>query len=300
MGCLFSFLNNQKMKLQKVTRPQTKIRIALQGCAGSGKTYSSLLLAYGLCNDWTKIALLDSEHQSAGLYSNLGPFNVLNLEPPFNPEKYIEAINICEVAGIQVIVVDSLTHEWESLLEIHSAMPGNSYNNWNKLIPDHNKLITKILNSTSHIIATVRSKCEYVITEKDGRKIVEKFSTKPFFKEGYEFDFTMVFDLDTDNQAVCSKNRTQLFAQKIPFKIEPQTGQKIREWCNWVQGNIEPVMDPIEAKIKAAVTLEDLYQLYRSIEDKNKYLEPFTMRADEIRKQANPVFPFPVHHNGRL
>lgn len=285
------------MQLRKSNRSQAKIRIALQGASGSGKTYSSLLLAYGLCNDWTKIALLDSEHQSAGLYSNLGPFNVLNLEPPFNPEKYIEAINICEEAGIQVIVVDSLSHEWESLLEIHSAMPGNSYNNWNKLIPNHNKLITKILNSTSHIIATVRSKCEYVITEKDGRKIVEKFSTKPFFKEGYEFDFTMVFDLDTDNQAVCSKDRTQLFAQKIPFKIEPQTGQKIREWCNGGQGNIEPVMDPIEAKIKAAVSLEELTQLYRRVEDKNKYLEAFSHRAEEIRKQFD--FPFPVQSNGK-
>lgn len=285
------------MKLQKVTRPQTKIRIALQGCAGSGKTYSSLLLAYGLCNDWTKIALLDSEHQSAGLYSNLGPFNVLNLEPPFNPDKYIEAINICEEAGIQVIVVDSLSHEWESLLEIHSAMPGNSYNNWNKLIPDHNKLITKILKSTSHIIATVRSKCEYVITEKDGRKIVEKFSTKPFFKEGYEFDFTMVFDLDTDNQAVCSKDRSQLFAKKIPFKIEANTGLKIREWCLGSAVPFEEPEDPLKAKIRATVSLEEFTQLYRTVEDKNKYLEVFSHRAEEIRKQFN--FPFTVHSNGK-
>jgi hypothetical protein len=287
------------MKLQKVTRPQTKIRIALQGCAGSGKTYSSLLLAHGLCNDWTKIALLDSEHQSAGLYSNLGPFNVLNLEPPFNPDKYIEAINICEEAGIQVIVVDSLSHTWESLLEIHGAMPGNSYNNWNKLIPDHNKLIAKILNSTSHIIATVRSKCEYVITEKDGRKIVEKFSTKPFFKEGYEFDFTLVFDIDTDHQAVCSKDRTQLFAQKIPFKIEANTGLKIRDWCLSSSVPFEELEDPLKAKIRTVTTLEELTQLYRRVEDKNRYLEVFSQRAEEIRKQANPLFPFAMHSNGK-
>lgn len=285
------------MQLQIVKRPQPKIRIALQGSAGSGKTYSSLLLAYGLCNDWTKIALIETEHQSAALYSNLGQYNVLNLESPFNPEKYIEAINICEEAGMQAIILDSLSHEWETLLEIHSAMPGNSYNNWNKVIPEHNNLINKILTSSSHIIATVRSKSEFVISEKDGKKIVEKFSTKPFFKEGYEFDFTLVFDIDADHQAVCSKDRTQLFAQKIPFKIEATTGLKIREWCLGSAAPFEELEDPLKAKIRATVTLEELTQLYRRVEDKNKYLEAFSQRAEEIRKQFD--FPFPVHSNGK-
>jgi hypothetical protein len=287
------------MQLQIVKRPQTKIRIALQGSAGSGKTYSSLLLAYGLCNDWTKIALIETEHQSAALYSNLGQYNVLNLESPFNPEKYIEAINICEKAGMQAIILDSLSHEWETLLEIHSAIPGNSYNNWNKVIPEHNNLINKILTSSSHIIATVRSKSEFVISEKDGKKIVEKFSTKPFFKEGYEFDFTLVFDIDADHHAVCSKDRTQLFAEKIPFKIEVNTGLKIREWCLGSAVSFEALEDPLKAKIRATVTLEELTQLYRRVEDKNKYLEAFSQRAEEIRKQANPLFPFAMHSNGK-
>jgi hypothetical protein len=296
MGCLFH-LNNKKMQLQMVKRPQPKIRIALQGSAGSGKTYSSLLLAYGLCNDWTKIALIETEHQSAALYSNLGQYNVLNIESPFNPEKYIEAINICEKAGMQAIILDSLSHEWETLLEIHSAMSGNSYNNWNKVIPEHNSLINKILTSSSHIIATVRSKSEFVISEKDGKKIVEKFSTKPFFKEGYEFDFTLVFDIDTDHQAVCSKDRTQVFAQNMPFQIEPNTGLKIREWCLGSVSPFEGLEDPLKAKIRATVTLEELTQLYRRVEDKNKYLEAFSQRAEEIRKQFD--FPFPLHSNGK-
>ncbi len=290
------------MQLRKSNRSQAKIRIALQGASGSGKTYSSLLLAYGLCQDWSKIAVIDTENQSADLYSHLGQYNVLTLQPPFSPERYIEALNTCEASGMEVIIIDSLSHEWEGeggILDIHGNMAGNSFTNWAKITPRHNSLVQKILHSNAHIIVTVRSKQDYVITEKNGKQVPEKVGLKAVQRDGLEYDFSIVFELDINHQAVCSKDRTQLFAQKIPFKIEPQTGQKIREWCNVGQGNIEPVMDPIEAKIKAAVTLEELYQLYRSIEDKNKYLEPFTMRADEIRKQANPVFPFPAHNNGR-
>jgi hypothetical protein len=287
------------MQLRKSNRSQAKIRIALQGASGSGKTYSSLLLAHGLCQDWSKIAVIDTENQSADLYSHLGQYNVLTLLPPYSPERYIEAIDTCEASEMEVIIIDSLSFEWEFLVDYHANLAGNSFQNWSKITPRHNALVQRILSSGAHIIVTVRSKQDYVITEKNGKQVPEKVGLKAVQRDGLEYDFTIVFELDINHQAVCSKDRTQLFAQKIPFKIEPLTGQKIREWCNGGQGKIEPVTDPIEAKIKAAGTLEELYQLYRSIEDKNKYLEPFTMHADEIRKQSNPVFPFPLHNNGR-
>lgn len=84
------------MKLRKSSKKQAKIKLALQGCAGSGKTYSALLLAYGLCNDWTKIAVIDSENGSADLYAHLGQYNVLPLQDKFTPETYVEAIKVCE------------------------------------------------------------------------------------------------------------------------------------------------------------------------------------------------------------
>ena len=288
------------MQLRKSNRSQAKIRIALQGASGSGKTYSSLLLAYGLCQDWSKIAVIDTENQSADLYSHLGQYNVLTLQPPFSPERYIEALSTCEASGMEVIIIDSLSHEWEGeggILDIHGNMAGNSFTNWAKITPRHNSLVQKILHSAAHIIVTVRSKQDYVITEKNGKQVPEKVGLKAVQRDGLEYDFSIVFELDINHHAVCSKDRTQLFAQKIPFKIEPQTGQKIREWCNGGQGNIEPVMDPNEVKIKAAVTLEELYQLYRTVEDKNKYLEAFSHRAEEIRKQFD--FPFTVHSNGK-
>lgn len=93
---LFLFSKPQKvklMKLEQAQRKRAKIKMGLQGPSGSGKTMSALLIAYGLCNDWSKIAVIDSENHSAELYAHLGGYNVLNLVPPFTPEKYVDAIH---------------------------------------------------------------------------------------------------------------------------------------------------------------------------------------------------------------
>jgi hypothetical protein len=146
------------MQLQKASRRRVKIKMALQGPSGSGKTYSALLLAYGLCSDWSKIAVIDK------LYEHLGEFMVLPIAPPFSPEKYIEALELCEKEGMEVIIIDSISHEWEGIggiLEQHSAMVGNSYTNWNKLTPSHNSFVQHILQSPVHIIGTIRAKQEF-------------------------------------------------------------------------------------------------------------------------------------------
>ena len=93
------------LNLRVSSKKQAKIKLALQGCAGSGKTYSALLLAYGLTNDWTKIAIIDSENGSADLYASLGNYNVLPLQDNFTPETYTEAIKVCEDAKMEVIIM---------------------------------------------------------------------------------------------------------------------------------------------------------------------------------------------------
>jgi hypothetical protein len=212
----------------------------------------------------------------------------------------MEAIATCEASGMEVIIIDSLSFEWEFLVDYHANLAGNSFQNWSKITPRHNALVQRILNSTAHIIATVRSKQDYVITEKNGKQVPEKVGLKAVQRDGLEYDFTIVFELDINHQAVCSKDRTQLFAQKIPFKIDAQTGKKIKEWCDGGLPMFAAVQhDPFEAKIKAIVNLEELYQLYREVPDKNKYLEAFTLRAEEIRKQTSPFNPLAIHSNGR-
>jgi archaellum biogenesis ATPase FlaH len=123
------------MQLRQSSKKQAKIKMAIQGCAGSGKTYSSLLLAFGLTQNWSKIAVIDSENNSADLYSHLGNYNVLSLQGQFSPENYIQAIEICENAGMDVIIIDSMSQCWDYLLECHSNMQGNSFTNWGKITP---------------------------------------------------------------------------------------------------------------------------------------------------------------------
>src|ERR1700750_723736 len=118
------------MELKVATRKQVKLRLGLSAVSGGGKTYSALLLAKGLVGDWSKIAVIDTENESASLYAHLGQYNTITLTAPFTPERYVEAIKACEAGGMECIVVDSITHEWDGkggILEIHAAMTGNSF-----------------------------------------------------------------------------------------------------------------------------------------------------------------------------
>ena len=140
------------MEIRKSERKKAKIKLAIQGPSGSGKTYSALKVAYGLCGNWDKITVIDTENQSADLYSHLGNYNVLPLDAPYSPERYIEAIKMCEQVGSEVIIIDSTSHEWEGIggiLNQHSLMGGNSFTNWNKMTPKHNAFINAILKLSS-------------------------------------------------------------------------------------------------------------------------------------------------------
>ena len=182
------------MQLRQSERKQAKIKLAIQGCAGSGKTYSSLLLAYGITNQWRNIAIIDSENGSADLYAHLGQYNVLNLNNNYSPENYIEALEICEKAGMEVIIIDSLSQSWDFLLEYHSGLSGNSFTNWGKITPRQNALIQKILQSKAHVICTMRTKQDYVLNQKDGKFIPEKVGLKAVQRDGLDYEFTIVFD----------------------------------------------------------------------------------------------------------
>ena len=148
------------LQLRQAERRQAKMRLGLSGPSGSGKTFSALLLASGMA-DWSKIALIDTENGSGELYADLGAYNVITLTAPFTPSRYVEAIKACEDAGMEVIIIDSATHEWDGdggCLDIHSKMAGNSFTNWAKITPMHNSFIQAILQSKCHVITTTRRK----------------------------------------------------------------------------------------------------------------------------------------------
>ena len=269
------------MQLRTAERKRAKIKMALQGPSGSGKTYSSLLLAYGLCNNWERIVVIDSENQSANLYAHLGKYKVLDIQAPFTPEKYIEAIEACEKAFMEVIIIDSLSHPWEGiggLLDTLNNMTGNSYTNWNKLTPRQNSFMQHILQSPTHLIATIRSKQDYVLTEKNGKMVPEKVGLKGIQREGIEYDFTLVFELDMKNNASSSKDRTSIFINKPEFKITPTTGEMILEWCNQ-QIPIDDFDSNIVQLINQCKTIEELLKLYKENPSiQNSMLSQFTRK----------------------
>ena len=272
------------MKLESANRKQAKIKMGIMGCSGGGKTMSALLIAFGITQDWNKIAVIDSENQSSHLYAHLGSYKVLNLEPPFTPEIYIQAIEVCEKAGIEVIILDSISHEWEGrggILDIHSNMAGNSFTNWSKLTPRHNSFVEKMLQSNCHIIATIRSKQDYVLNEKNGKQIPEKVGLKGVTRDGMDYEFTLVLEVDIKHNAIASKDRTGIFVGKPEFRVTFDTGRIISEWCN--EGT---TIDQIKSQIENCKNLEELKKLYIAFPELQKNLKIFFVtKKAELEKQ---------------
>lgn len=279
------------MKLRISERKQAKIKMALQGSAGSGKTMSALLLAKGIVGDYSKVAIVDSEHGSADLYAHLGDYNVVTLEAPFSPDNYLKAIDICIKAGIEIIILDSISHCWEYLLDYHSKMAGNSFTNWSKIAPLQNNLVNKILQSPVHFIATMRTKQDYVLNQKDGKFVPEKVGLKAIQKNDLDFEFTLVFDIDIKHFASNSKDRTNLFSDRPEFKITEGTGKIIRDWCN--SGKVEvDILEDIQTEIDQCTSLEGLRHIYGKYPNYQiKIKDSVIERKAEIENVASQIIP---------
>lgn len=281
------------MKLETAQRKRAKIKLGLQGASGGGKTYSALLLAYGLCNDWKKIAVIDTENRSADLYSDLGTYNVLPLQAPFEPEKYIEAIQFCEKEGIEVIIVDSASHEWSGKggcleqheKEISKMRYPNSFTAWAAITPRHQAFVDAVLHSACHVICTFRSKSEYVLVERNGKTVPQKVGLSPITRDGFEFELTLSFDLDLQHKAHCSKDRTHMFMDKEPVTLSVETGRKILDWCN---SGVDINTQYITERIEESTTEKQLYDLWDTFPQFQEQMKPvFEQRKKQILKGAD-------------
>lgn len=238
-----------ELQYRKVERKKARVRLGLSGPAGSGKTLTALLIAYGITGDWSKIALIDSENESADLYDQkylpeygltVGEFNVIPLSAPYHPDRYIQSIDLCLKHGAEVIIIDSITHEWNGVggcLELHDVEVSkqrtqNGFTAWAKVTPLHQKFVDRILTAPVHIITTVRSKSDYILTEKNGKQVPQKVGMAAQTREGFEYELTVSLDLDINHLALSSKDRTGLFADKPAFVPNVMTGKAIRDWCD--------------------------------------------------------------------
>jgi len=254
--------------IQRAERTQVRLRIALQGSSGGGKTASSLLLAKGMVAEMERrgvlpdlpchIGLLDTERDSAKLYSHLAVFDTIVLEPPYSPKRYLGALRALERAGYSVIIIDQITHEWYGeggiLQMVRDSKEFNDFAKWNGPSQEHELFIDSLLKSPAHLIVTMRSKTAWVLEEevgKDGktRKKPKRIGMQAKQREGTEYEFTTLFDLEVGtNIATCLKDRTELFpiGDRVPQDSKPVRnkngtpslgigigwGEKIVEWVH--------------------------------------------------------------------
>jgi hypothetical protein len=199
------------MMFKKAFKKKSTLRLLIEGASGSGKTYSALTLATGLGG---KIAVIDTEKGSASLYAGEFDFDSADLLPPYTPESYIRAIKTAESAGYNVIIIDSITHEWSGeggCLDIVNAL-GGQFSEWKKVTPRHNKFIEAILQCKCHVIATARTKSDYVVElNEKGKNSPKKVGLKTEQRDGLEYEFTTVLRLNQNNCFEATKDRTKLF-----------------------------------------------------------------------------------------
>lgn len=225
------------MQLQLAQREKVKIKMSLSAPTGFGKTYGALLIAYGITSNWSKIAVIDSENQSASLYSDLGKYYTIKMEPPYTVENFCNAIDICVKGGIEVIIVDSTYHYWHGkggLLEYNNSLGTNSYTNWAKTNPVYAKWLDKILQTDVHFICTSRKKQAYeMVKDGNGKVTVEKKGMEDQIRDGFSYEMTIAFNIITKNHLTeVDKDRTRLFTDKPEFVITSETGAQIKQWCD--------------------------------------------------------------------
>jgi hypothetical protein len=241
---------------KKAERRQAKLRLALTGPSGAGKTFSALLIAAGIGK---RIAFVDTENHSASLYADVKTgllagidFDAIEIDAPYTMDKYLAAIDAAEREKYDVLVIDSISHAWAGeggLLDKKAALdnrPGaNSYVSWGKITPEHERFKAHLIQAGLHLIVTMRSKQDYILEMNEkGKQEPRKVGLAPIQRDGMEYEFTTVFDMAMDHNAAVSKDRTGLFDGKI-FKPSKKTGETLLAWLK--EGKPAPMPSPAPA-----------------------------------------------------
>lgn len=247
------------MEFRRANKGSARLRLALIGPAGSGKTYSALSIACGLAGD-QPVAVIDTERGSASKYADLFAFDVLELES-FHPQRYIDAVAAAEDAGYGVLVIDSLSHAWmgrDGALELVDKAAkrnpnGNSFGAWREVTPLHNALVDALIGSRCHVIVTIRAKTDYVQEKDDrGRTQIRKVGLAPVQRDGLEYEFDVVADMTQENDLIVSKTRCPQLSGAVVHHPGTDVAGTLRTWLSG------PKVDPAGRKLKLWSRLNDL------------------------------------------
>ena len=282
------------MPFKKATKKQAKARIGIIGPSGSGKTYTALLIASGLGE---RIAVIDTEHGSASKYADEFDFDVLELDT-FHPQKYIDAIKEAGIAGYDVLIIDSLSHAWagtEGALELAdknaAKYGGNKFAAWRDVTPLHNKLVETIITSPCHVIATMRAKMAYIqITDEKGKTVIKKVGLEPIQRDGMEYEFDIVADMDIDHNFIITKTRCKELDGLVINKPGRELGEKIRQWLS--DGEPDELISEAQRKRLFALAkgnnelLKDVISKYGYESTKDIRKADYEKICDEIEKAS--------------
>ena len=222
------------MLIRKAERKKAKLRLGISGISGSGKTWSALEIAKGMGG---KIGMIDTEAGRGELYGNNFDYDIIRLDAPYSPDRYIEAIKAFEKAGYDILIIDSLSHAWVGeggVLSIVDRAGADKFGSgWKTATPMQNHLVDTIINSKMHIIATLRVKSEYVVeVNSKGKNAPRKVGMAPVQRDGLEYEFTVFMDMNNDgNIAHVTKDNTNMYNQQY-LKPSPDMGAKLMEWLN--------------------------------------------------------------------
>lgn len=246
---------------QKASKSQLKARVAVSGPAGAGKTTAALTLATELVGKDGSIAVIDTERGSASLYADRFDFLTLDFAPPYDPRRLVEAIDAAERAGVECLIVDSLSHFWSGeggiLEQVDNASGASKFTSgWKEATPRQNRMIEKILSFPGHVIVTLRSKTAYAVDGSGGKAIPRKVGQAPVQRDGVEYEFALVLDLDRDHSIGISKTRC---AELETTALLPASDlhRVIATFIAWLGEGDRATTSPLAAKRRLVQTFFD-------------------------------------------
>lgn len=229
-----------KLTFQKATRQKSKLRLALVGPSGSGKTYSALAIATELVGPSGRVAVIDTEHGSASKYAGRFSFDVLELDS-CAPSTYVEALQAAAEAGYDAVVVDSLSHAWMgrdgALEQVDKAakrsQSGNTFTAWRDVTPQHNALVEALITAPLHVVATMRAKTEYVMEkDRNGKTSPRKVGLAPVQRDGLEYEFDVLGDIDLEHNLIISKTRCESLSGAVIQKPGANVAKVLLAWLS--------------------------------------------------------------------
>lgn len=280
------------MKIEKAERKKSKFLGCLYGFSGSGKTYSALRLSQGLGN---KIGLIDTENCRASYYADNFNFDVINLKPPFTPERYIEAIETFEKSKHDVIIIDSISHEWDGIggcIDISEEKTKNGYEmtglvKWAKPKIRHKKLINKIMQTDKHIILCARAKEIMEQAKVNGKTQIVNKGFKILQEKSFGYEMFITFYMNNKYPKI--EKLPEMLKDVLSIKsnefLTEEHGKSIK---NWLEGgtdhiiNIEDLKEDMFNVSKRGLNQLSLWWTNLSTKEK-KLLEEF---KEEAKKQA--------------